>query len=85
MLAGIGIGIAYPTLTVLTLDLSSPTEEGRNTSALQVNAALLLAVSGWIFAALVDTSHWALYAAGFAVAAGAAAVGTTLARRVRAA
>ena len=87
VLAGVGIGIAYPTLAVLTLDLSSPAEEGRNTSALQVNDALLqsiaLALSGATFAALLDTSHWAPYAAGFAVAAAAAAVGTALARRVR--
>lgn len=87
VLAGVGIGIAYPTLSVLTLDESAPAEEGRNTSALQVNDALLqsitLAVSGAIFAALVDTSHWEPYAAGFAVAAGAAAIGTALAGRVR--
>lgn len=87
VMAGVGIGIAFPTLSVLTLDLSAPAEEGRNASALQVNDALLqsimLAVSGAIFAALLDTSHWSPYAAGFAVAAGAAAIGTTLARRVR--
>jgi MFS family permease len=87
VMAGVGIGIAFPTLAVLTLELSAPAEEGRNSSALQVNDALLqaitLAVSGTIFAALVDNSHWAPYAAGFAVAAGAAAVGTALARRVR--
>ncbi len=87
VLAGVGIGIAFPTLSVLTLELSAPAEEGRNSSALQVNDALLqaimLAVSGAIFAALVDRSHWAPYAAGFAVAAGAAAVGLTLAGRVR--
>jgi MFS family permease len=87
VVAGVGIGIAYPTLTVLTLELSAATEEGRNTSALQVNDALLqsitLAVSGAIFAALVDTSHWTPYIAGFAVAAAAAATGTALARRAR--
>jgi MFS family permease len=87
VIAGLGIGMAYPTLTVLTLELSAPAEEGRNTSALQVNDALLqsitLAVSGAIFAALVDTSHWTPYIAGFAVAAAAAAAGTALARRAR--
>lgn len=89
VIAGVGIGIAFPTLSVLTLELSAPAEEGRNSSALQVNDSLLqaimLAVSGAIFAALVDVSHWAPYVAGFAVAAAAAAVGTTLAHRVRAA
>ncbi len=87
VIAGVGIGIAYPTLSVLTLELSAPSEEGRNTSALQVNDALLqsitLAASGTVFAALVETSHWAPYVAGFGVAALAAAAGTALARRVR--
>jgi ABC-type Fe3+-siderophore transport system permease subunit len=73
---------------VLTLELSAPAEEGRNTSALQVNDALLqsitLAVSGTVFAALVINSHSAPYLAGFAVAASLAAAGATLASRVRA-
>ena len=87
IVAGVGIGIAYPTLSVLTLELSSPAEEGRNTSALQVNDALLqsitLAVSGTVFAALVLTSDWAPYLAGFGIAATVAAVGAVLASRVR--
>lgn len=87
MIAGLGIGIAYPTMSVLTLELSAPDEEGRNTSALQVNDALLqsvtLAVSGSVFAALVDRSHSAPYLAGFAIAAAAAAAGAVLASRVR--
>ena len=87
VMAGVGIGIAFPTLSVLTLELSAPGEEGSNSSALQVNDALLqsimLAVSGSIFAALVARSHWAPYVAGFAVAATAAAIGTVLARRAR--
>jgi MFS family permease len=85
--AGLGIGIAYPTLSVLTLELSAPTEEGNNTSALQVNDALLqaitLALSGTVFAALVERSHVAPYLAGFAIAAAAAGAGALLAPRVR--
>jgi MFS family permease len=85
--AGVGIGIAYPTLSVLTLELSAPAEEGRNTSALQVNDALLqsitLAVSGTVFAVLIVESHSAPYVAGFAVAASLAAAGAILAHRVR--
>ncbi len=84
---GLGIGIAYPTLSVLTLELSQPAEQGRNTSALQVNDALLqavvLAASGSIFAALLGTSHTAPYLAGFAVAAAAAGAGALLSPRVR--
>ena len=87
IVAGVGIGIAYPTLSVLTLELSAPAEEGRNTSALQVNDALLqsitLAVSGTVFAALVTTSHSAPYLAGFVIAAAVAALGAGLATRVR--
>ncbi|MET3807279.1 MFS family permease [Nakamurella sp. UYEF19] len=87
VIAGVGIGIAYPTMSVLTLELSAPDEEGRNSSALQVNDALLqsitLAVSGSVFAALVDRSHSAPYLAGFAIAAAAAATGAVLASRVR--
>jgi MFS family permease len=88
IVAGIGIGIAYPTLSVLTLELSAPSEEGRNTSALQVNDSLLqsitLAVSGTVFAALVPRSHSAPYLAGFVIAASVAALGAVLAARVRA-
>lgn len=49
-LAGFGIGLAYPMLSVLTLQLSAPAEEGRNASALQLAEALCasaaLAVAG---------------------------------------
>src|ERR1700712_1163425 len=87
IVAGVGIGIAYPTLSVLTLELSAPAEEGRNTSALQVHDALLqsitLAVSGTVFATLVTRSHSAPYLAGFAIAAAVAATGAVLAARVR--
>jgi MFS family permease len=87
VLAGLGMGIAYPTLSVLTLDLSAPAEQGRNTSALQVNDTLLqsitLAVSGTVFAALVAQSHWAPYVAGLAVAGTAAVTGAALTSRVR--
>jgi MFS family permease len=87
VVAGLGMGIAYPTMSVLTLELSAPEEEGRNTSALQVNDALLqsitLAVSGAVFAALLTRSHTAPYVAGFAIAAVAALGGALLASRVR--
>ncbi|SDO85934.1 Major Facilitator Superfamily protein [Nakamurella panacisegetis] len=86
-IAGLGIGIAYPTMSVLTLELSATDDEGRNSSALQVNEALLqaitLAVSGTVFAALIVSSHVLPYLAGFTIAAGAAATGAVLASRVR--
>lgn len=54
-LAGFGIGLAFPMLSVLTLSLSAPNEQGRNASALQLGDALCssaaLAVAGALFAA----------------------------------
>jgi MFS family permease len=74
--AGLGMGLTYPTLSVLTLELSGPGEQGANSSALQIAdalfAAVVLALSGALFAALVDTGPIA-YVATTAVA-GALAV-----------
>ena len=52
-LAGFGIGLAFPMLSVLTLSLSAPAEQGSNASALQLSDALcssaVLAVAGALF------------------------------------
>lgn len=76
-LTGLGMGLTYPTLSVLTLELSAREEQGTNTSALQIAdalfAAVVLALSGVLFAALVDAGPVA-YLAGFAVAAAPAAL-----------
>ena len=83
-LTGLGMGLTYPTLSVLTLELSPPAEQGTNSSALQIAdalfAAMVLALSGALFAALVDQGRVA-YLAGFAVAALPAAVAVVVARR----
>lgn len=51
--AGFGIGLSFPMLSVLTLALSKPAEQGRNASALQLADALCcsaaLAVAGALF------------------------------------
>lgn len=51
--AGFGIGLSFPMLSVLTLGLSRPAEQGRNASALQLADALCcsaaLAVAGALF------------------------------------
>jgi MFS family permease len=51
---GFGMGMIYASLSVLTLSLSAPHEQGANTSALQLSEALsvttALAVSGALFA-----------------------------------
>ncbi|MCY7342969.1 MAG: MFS transporter [Pseudonocardia sp.] len=82
--AGLGMGLAYPTLSVLVLELSPPTEQGANSSALQIAEALFsavaLAASGALFAALVGAGPVA-YAVGFAVAVVPAALAVSIAGR----
>lgn len=84
LVAGLGMGLAYPTTSVLVLELSPAAEQGRNTSALQIAdavfAAVALALSGALFAALVDVGPVA-FVAGFAVAALPAALAVLLAGR----
>ena len=85
--AGLGMGLVYPTLSVLTLELSAPTEQGTNSSALQIAdalfAAVVLAVSGGLFAALVDSGPVA-YVAGTAVAGSLALAAVLVAGRAAA-
>ncbi len=58
--AGLGIGMAFSTLSVLALATSAPGEEGRTSSALQLNDQLamgvVIALSGVVFAAFADTA-----------------------------
>jgi len=59
-LAGFGMGLVYPTTSLLTLRLSPPERFGVNSAALQVNEAICIAVAlaaaGPVFAALVADS-----------------------------
>jgi MFS family permease len=84
--AGLAMGMAYPTLSLLTLRLSSPSEQGVNSSALQMNEslanALVLALSGPVFAALVATRPTQAFLACFAVSIALSAVGVVVAGRV---
>lgn len=54
-LAGAGMGLVYPRLSVMTLSLSTPANQGFNSSALSISdalgAALALAATGLAFAA----------------------------------
>lgn len=79
-LAGLGIGLAFPMLSVLTLSLSAPGEQGRNASALQLGDALgcsaALAVAGALFNAAGASassagSLWVLGLAGLLALTGA--------------
>ncbi len=69
LLAGLGIGTAYPRLSTATLALSSPAERGRNSAALQISDGfgngLALTVVGVVTAFAPD----AQFAAAFGLAA----------------
>ncbi|MFI2708690.1 MFS transporter [Micromonospora sp. NPDC018662] len=83
--AGLGMGLLYPSLSVLTLELSAPAEQGRNSSALQLGdslaAATVLALTGALLASGSSPGP-ASYAATLAVAAGCGLLGLLLAGRV---
>ncbi|WP_454855884.1 MFS transporter [Promicromonospora soli] len=57
VLSGSGMGLVYPTLSVLTLELAAPHEQGSASSALQVADAVAAAVASSATGALL----WALY------------------------
>lgn len=69
---GLGMGMIYPTLSVLTLQLSPVSEQGLNTSALQLNdslsAVVALALSGVLYAGLIDATPVVAYVACFGAA-----------------
>ncbi|MCK2212791.1 MFS transporter [Actinomadura sp. ATCC 31491] len=71
IVTGFGIGLVYPTLSVLTLELSAPGEQGENSSALQVGESVFsvvsVAVTGALFAA-AGSGYWAVFAATLAMA-----------------
>jgi len=85
-LAGIGMGLLYPSLSVLTLALSPPSRQGRNSSALQLSEAMAvtaaLAVAGALFAMLLARPAPLGYAAAFTVSALLAMVAMAIVRRV---
>jgi MFS family permease len=84
-MAGLGMGLLFPTLSVLTLELSAPAEQGANASALQLAEALftatLLALGGSLFAALRMHHPSAAYVAGFSISIALALAGAWLASR----
>lgn len=85
LVAGFGIGLVYPTLSVLTLELSDPGEEGKNSSSLGIGesvfSVVVIAVTGAIFAGF-DTAWW-VYLACFGLIVGQAALGAVMAGRVQ--
>ncbi len=85
--AGFGMGLIYASLSLQTLNLSPPAEQGINSSALQVTESLtvsvVLALTGTVFTTLETRSVSAGYLFCFAVAASLALVSTVLSPRVQ--
>jgi MFS family permease len=84
LFAGAGMGLMYPRLSVMTLALSLPRDQGFNSSAMSIadslGGALSLAVTGLVFGALATTA--ASFAGVFALTAVIAVVGLLVAPRV---
>jgi MFS family permease len=86
--AGFGMGLIYSSLSLLTLQLSAPAEQGKNSSSLQVAEALVvaivLALTGTAFATLDGRSReTAGYLVCFIVSWGLAFLAVVLSSRVR--
>ncbi|MGO4858516.1 MFS transporter [Arthrobacter sp. 2MCAF14] len=86
LFAGAGMGLMYPRLSVMTLALSKPEDQGFNSSAMSISdslgGALSLAVTGLVFSALTTTAG--SFAGVFALTSVIAAVGLIIAPRVAA-
>jgi MFS family permease len=86
-IAGLGMGLAYPSLSVLVLQLSPPGTEGRNSSALQLSEAIavatMLALGGSLFALMLDHRPALGYASAFGLALVLALLASLLATRTR--
>ncbi|MEG2803880.1 MFS transporter [Stenotrophomonas sp.] len=85
-LTGLGMGLIYPSLSVLTLSLSPPDQQGANTSALQLSEALAvattLAVSGSLFALFLQGDVIMGYLLTYAIMLVLAVVSVVVARRI---
>ena len=85
-LGGSGMGIAYSPLSVTTLSLAAPGEEGRATSALQLcdvlGSAIGTGVAGAIVAGAARLGHRQAVALAFAFALAVALTGVILAARL---
>ncbi|GAA1020823.1 hypothetical protein Aple_076740 [Acrocarpospora pleiomorpha] len=78
--AGFGIGVVYPTLSVLVLELSAPGEQGKNSASLAVGESVLTVVAIAVTGAIFTVS--AAYALCFVLLAAMAGAGVFLAGRV---
>lgn len=87
LVTGLGMGLSFPSLSVLMLKLSSPQDVGRNSSAIQLcdslSVASVLALGGSLFAALYQQSSVAAFAVVFAISTLLPLLGVVLSGRVR--
>lgn len=87
LIAGIGIGLVYPTLSVLALRFALPQQQGRASSALQLSDSLFsavgLALASALLGAVQPHSPRAAFAAGLALAAALSLLGMAVASRAR--
>ncbi|MEZ5485440.1 MAG: MFS transporter [Lysobacteraceae bacterium] len=85
-LTGLGMGLAFPMLAVLTLKLAPSDQQGRYSSSLQISSSLgtaaTLAVGGLAFSILQPTSPGAAFSVVFLMAGGIAALSTFTSPRV---
>jgi MFS family permease len=86
-IAGGGIGLVYPTLSVLTLECAPPGQHGQASSALQLSdslfSAVALAVASMLPAVVFADVAGAPQVAGFGLAAALALTGVAVAARTR--
>ncbi|WP_051423372.1 MFS transporter [Arthrobacter sp. MA-N2] len=88
LFAGAGMGLMYPRLSVMTLALSTPEDQGFNSSAMSIadslGGALSLAVTGLVFSAMTTAaaSFPASFSGVFALTAGIAVIGLLIAPRI---
>ncbi|MBD8061248.1 MFS transporter [Oceanitalea stevensii] len=85
--AGLGIGMVYPALTVLALRLTPAVQHGAVSASLQVadalGAATGLAVSGALVLALIDSGGTVAYLAGLLLATAVGLLATAAGARTR--
>lgn len=86
--AGLGIGMVYPALTVLALGLTPAAQHGKVSASLQVadalGAATGLAASGAIVLALIDSGGTVAYLAGLLLATAVGLLATAAGARTHA-
>jgi MFS family permease len=84
---GFGMGVAFPAMSALVLQLSPADEQGVNSAAMQLGDGLatstVLAVGGTLFAAWVASSTTAAFLAAFVIAEVLALLGVLIVGRTR--